>query len=749
MQFIRSISLLVLISCSFVSSSFSQDKSLPGFNHDQAQQQIKLEKQFDSFLQADNLRTWLKRLSARPQHIGSPYRKQNAEFIKSLFESWGYDARIEKFDIYFPIPKIRILELIEPNVFKSVLIAPAVEGDPVTYMQNEFIPSFNAYSIDGDVTAELVYVNRGVRKDYEELAKHGISVKGKIVISRYGGCFRGVKPKVAAEHGAIGCIIYSDPRDNGYEQGDVYPEGPFRPKEAVERGSVLDMMTAPGDPLTPGVGASKNAKRIDVKDATTITKIPTLPISHENALPLLKALKGPVVPPNWRGGLPITYHFGPGPAKVHLKMEFDWQFVPAYNTIAFLKGKKNPDEWIIRGNHADGWVAGAYDPLSGLVALMEEARAVGKLTKSGWKPKRTIVYCSWDGEEPGLLGSTEWVEEHAEELREKAVLYINTDSNGRGFLWGNGSATLENFFNNVATDVSDPQTNVSLAERAYAQRQVRGGENISKEFKFSALGSGSDFTPFYQHLGIASINIGFGGESSGGVGHSIYDTFEYFTRFVDPKFEYGIALAKTGGRIMLRMANIDVLPFNFDRFSELIKNYVNKIIDLDKKNRNKVKKENFLIKNNYYKLASDPTKKIIMPEKKSDIPQFDFTPLQTSFEKIEQSTKLYKQALETYQNSGKKLSEKHKAEINKILYKTERKLIREEGLPRRPWYRHFIDAPGFYSGYGAKTIPGVREALEDGKWDDVQNQINKAAEVIERFAKHVDKATEIYEKVSN
>ena len=749
MQCIRSILLLALISCFFASSSLSQDKFIPGFNKDQVEQQIKLEKQFDSFLQADNLRTWLKRLSARPQHIGSPYRKDNAEFIKSLFDSWGYDARIEKFDIYFPVPKIRQLELIEPNVFKTVLVTPAVEGDPVTFMQDEFIPSFNAYSIDGDVTAELVYVNRGVPKDYEELEKRGISVKGKIVISRYGGCFRGVKPKVAAEHGAIGCIIYSDPRDNGYEQGDVYPDGPFRPKEAVERGSVLDMMTAPGDPLTPGVGATQKAKRIDTKDATTITKIPTLPISYENALPLLSALKGPVVPPNWRGGLPITYHFGPGPAKVHLKLEFDWQFVPAYNTIALLKGKENPDEWIIRGNHSDGWVAGAYDPLSGLVALMEEARAVGELTKTGWKPKRTIVYCSWDGEEPGLLGSTEWVEEHAEELREKAVLYINTDSNGRGFLRGNGSTTLENFFNHVAVDVIDPQTNVTLAERAYAQRQVRGGKNISKEFKFSALGSGSDFTPFYQHLGIASMNIGFGGESSGGVGHSIYDTFEYFTRFVDPKFEYGIALAKTGGRIMLRMANIEILPFDFDRFSELLNKYVKEIVDLDKRNHQNVEKENHLIKNGYYKLASDPTKKTVLPKQKSVIPEFDFSPLQRSLEKIERSSNLFKQASDSYQKSGKNLTKKQKIKINEILYKTERTLIREEGLPRRPWYRHFIDAPGFYSGYGAKTIPGVREALEDGKWDDVQIQITKAAEVLERFANQIDKATEIYKNISN
>ncbi|MFQ5572119.1 MAG: M28 family peptidase, partial [Rhodothermales bacterium] len=450
------------------------DLPMLGFSKEGAAQQRALEARYDGLLAKENLDRWMQRMVAQPQHVGSPYALENAEFMVSLFRSWGYEAEIEEFQVLFPTPTVRVVELVEPRSFSAQLREPTLAEDATSTILENRLPGYNAYSADGDVTAELVYVNQGIPRDYEELERLGIDVEGKIVLARYGGSWRGIKPKVAAEHGAVGCILYSDPRDDGYFRGDVYPKGPFRMEYGVQRGSVLDMPLYPGDPLTPGVGATAEAERLSRDEAPTLMKIPVLPISYADALPLLQALEGPVAPPSWRGALPLTYHVGPGPAKVHLKLAFDWQLTPAYNVVARVRGAEYPDEWIVRGNHRDGWVFGAADPISGMVALMEEARALGALMKTGWRPKRTIVYAGWDAEEPGLLGSTEWAEAHADELREKAVVYINTDGNGRGFLRMGGSHTLEKFINEVARDVEDPQTGVSVFERARALRRVNG-----------------------------------------------------------------------------------------------------------------------------------------------------------------------------------------------------------------------------------------------------------------------------------
>jgi N-acetylated-alpha-linked acidic dipeptidase len=480
-----------------------------------------LEAQFDAKLNRDNLRAWMERMTARPHHVGSPQGKANAEFMASLFRSWGYDTAIERFDVLFPTPKSRIVELVAPETFTAQLQEPPLREDKTSSQVDEILPVFNAYSIDGDVTGDLVYVNYGIPADYEVLERNGIDVRGKIVIARYGGSWRGIKPKVAAEKGAIGCIIYSDPLDDGYAQGDVYPTGAYRSEYSAQRGSVADMPLFPGDPLTPGAGAVEGAKRLDRKDAPTLTKIPVLPIAYADALPLLKALRGPVAPEEWRGALPITYHLGPGPARVHLKLEFDWKLVPAYDVIAKLRGSDLPDQWILRGNHHDAWVHGARDPVSGMVSLMEEARAIGELARSGWRPRRTLVFAAWDAEEQGLLGSTEWVETHLAELKEKAVIYINSDSNGRGFLDAGGSHTLARFVTEVARDVEDPQRKVSVLERLTAYELTRTPSAETRKeirdrsvLKLDALGSGSDYTPFLQHAGIASLSIGYGGEPS-------------------------------------------------------------------------------------------------------------------------------------------------------------------------------------------------------------------------------------------
>jgi N-acetylated-alpha-linked acidic dipeptidase len=711
-----------------------------GFSPENAQKQKSLEHKFDASLKRENLRQWMKKMSARPHHVGSAYGKENAEFMLSLFKSWGFNAQIEQFDVLFPTPKTRVLEMIAPEKFTAKLSEPAVKEDSTSNQPSEQLPVYNAYSIDGDVTAPLVYVNYGVPADYEELERNGVDVKGKIVIARYGGSWRGIKPKVAAEHGAVGCLIYSDPRNDGFFQGDVYPKGAWRNENGAQRGSVADMPTFPGDPLTPNIGATKNAKRLDRKDAPTLTKIPVMPISYSDALPLLRNLEGAVVPESWRGALPITYHFGGTErTKVHLKLEFNWDIKPAYNVIAKMKGANFPDQWIIRGNHHDAWVNGADDPVSGMVALMEEARAVGGLVKTGWKPKRTIVYAAWDAEEPGLLGSTEWVETHADELKNKVAVYINSDSNGRGFLGVGGSHTLEKFVNEISKDVIDPQTKISVGERWRASQLVNGSPNSKKEvrertdLRISALGSGSDYTPFLQHLGIASLNLGYGGEDGGGSYHSVYDSFDHYTRFGDTNFDYGIALAQTAGRMTLRLANADVLPFEFMNFADTVGVYVKEIMTLADTMREETKQMNQMISDGTLKAAQDPKEIFVMPKTKSDVPFLNFAPLQNALAKLQESAKNYQKAMKNKPATSQK-------SLDEILMKTERALTNNAGLPRRDWFKHQIYAPGFYTGYGVKTLPAVREAIEQRDWKEAGEQISIVAKTIEKFAAEIDKA---------
>lgn len=720
--------LLLLLLCSIF--SFAQE-SIIGFSKESAEKQKELESKYESTLKTTNLDEWMQKLAARPHWVGTEFGKENVDWIVEKFKSWGYKTKIEEYQVLFPYPKVRLLEMTSPEVYKAKLEAKAVDGDPYTAQGEELLPSYNAFSTDGDVEAELVFVNYGVPKDYEELEKLGIDVKGKIVIAKYYGSWRGIKPKLAAEKGAIGCIIYSDPKDDGYYRGDVYPKGAFKNKTGVQRGSVMDMPTYPGDVLTPGYAATKNAERLDRSEAKTITKIPVLPISYEDAQPLLEALEGKNAPESWRGALPITYKIGPGPAKVHLKLDFDWKLVPAYNVIATLKGEEFPDDWILRGNHHDAWVHGANDPISGLVALMEEARAVGALAKNGNKPKRSIVYCAWDAEEPGLIGSTEWVEDHIKELQEKAVIYINTDGNGRGFLNVGGSHSLEAMVAEVAKAVEDPQTKVSVSERSLARKVLNGGEN---SFELYALGSGSDYTPFIQHAGIPSLNLGFGGENAGGEYHTIYDTYPHYKRFKDPKFEYGVALANTAGRITLRFANAEILPMRFQPWFKTIKDYVEEIhTNLDEM-RKETKQHNHLVENNIYDLTADPTKEIIIPKKKEMVPFVDFSALQNALTNLEATIDEFS-AIKL-----ENLNDSKKEELNAILQKTEQQFITEEGLPRRPWFKHQLYAPGFYTGYGVKTLPGIREALEQRNWEEANDQMTILAKTLNDFDEYLQNA---------
>jgi N-acetylated-alpha-linked acidic dipeptidase len=708
-----------------------------GFFPQSVQAQAQLEARFKAIPDPARMREAMRRLSARPHHVGSPYDRENAQWLLQQFKSYGWDAHIENFDVLFPTPIERFVELVAPTHFRASLQETPVAGDPTSGQQKEQLPPYNAYSRDGDVTGPLVFVNYGIPADYEELARNGISVKGAIVIAKYGGSWRGIKPKVAAEHGAVGCLIYSDPRDDGYAGGAVFPAGPMRPAQGVQRGSVADMPVYPGDPLTPGVGATKDAKRLTVAQAATITKIPVLPISYGDAQPLLAALGGPIVPRAWGGGLPITYHFGPGQARVHLRVKSDWSLKTLYDVIAKLPGTIEAHEWIIRGNHHDAWVNGAEDPISGLVAELEEARALGILYQQGWRPKRTIIYAAWDGEEPGLLGSTEWAETHANELKAHAVAYLNSDTNGRGYLDVEGSHSLEKFINGVEMDVQDPEAGVSSWKRTQASRILNGSPETRKDartrqdLRIDALGSGSDYSSFIDHLGIASLNLGYGGEDRGGIYHSIYDDFYWFTHFSDTSFVYGRALAQAAGISVLRLANADLLPFAFTNLAETVQGYVKELRSLRDKRAEEIADRNKAIDEGLYRLASDPRSPVTAPEREAPAAELNFGALDSAVDSLTRAAARYDSAYNRAVQAGRSDIAK---QVNEQLIQAERALTSTEGLRNRPWYTHMLYAPGFYTGYGVKTIPGVREAIEQGQWQDANAEIVRAAAAIQREA---------------
>ncbi|HJZ64750.1 MAG TPA: transferrin receptor-like dimerization domain-containing protein [Candidatus Acidoferrum sp.] len=733
----------------FLHSTAGDDLPLFGFSGDSSRTERQWEGKMRAIPDPANHRAYMQRLTAHPHNVGSPYDKDNAEWIAAKFKEFGLETQIENFDVLFPTPKERLVELVDGGPhFKAKLQEPVLKEDPTSSQTDEQLPTYNAYSIDGDVTGPLVYVNYGLPEDYEELDRRGVSVKGAIVIARYGRSWRGIKPLVAGEHGAIGCIIYSDPRDDGYSGGETFPKGAWRPKDGVQRGSVQNSAVFMGDPLTPGYGATPDAKRVAIKDAQTLTKIPVLPISYADAQPLLEAVTGPVAPRAWRGGLPITYRFGPGPAKVHLKVASNWDIKRLYDVVGKIPGSTFPDEWVIRGNHHDAWVNGAEDPISGMVSLMEEARAMGELVKQGWKPKRTMIYCAWDGEEPGLLGSTEWVETHVEDLKKHAVAYINSDSNGRGNLGFEGSQTLEKFLNDVARDIEDPETKLSLWKRTQlATIRTADSEDDRREartrtdLRLDMLGGGSDHAPFNNFAGVAALGIGFGGEDGGGIYHSIYDDFYWYTHFSDTDFAYGKALSQAGGTAMMRLADADLLPFEFTDFADDVQTYVKGVKKFANDQREEVIERNREIEEGAYSAAADPKLKYVPPAKEEVPPHINFAPLDNATEKLNHSAEEYQRALAAAAANGSAvLAKASLKEINEMLIQSEHKLTTPEGLPGRFWYKHELYAPGAYTGYAAKAIPAVREALEQKKWKQAEEAAARVARVLESEADHVSQA---------
>jgi N-acetylated-alpha-linked acidic dipeptidase len=690
----------------------AQSKPIRGFPDDAVAAQRQREEQFRKIPESARLKEYMEAMAGDPHVAGQPSSKRVADYALAKFRSFGLDAQLEVFEAMMPWPIETSVELVAPEKYVLKVKEPVLPEDPDSGDQT---PLYNAYSADGNVTGEVVYVNYGMPADYEKLKELGVDVKGKIVIARYGAGWRGIKPKVAYEHGAIGCLIYSDPRDDGYYAGDVYPAGPYRPEFGAQRGSVMDMPVFAGDPLTPGWGSEPGGRKDRIEDSQTILKIPVLPISYGDATPILRQLKGKVVPNEWKGALPFTYHVGPGPAQVHMNLRFDWKNRPLYNVVARIPGTTRPDEWIIFGNHHDAWVSGADDPISGAVSLMETARGLGELLKSGWRPSRTIILALWDGEEWGLLGSTEWAEKHDAELKQKAAVYINSDGTGKGWLSTGGSHGLQQLMGEVAKDVNDPRTGKPVFDEA-RRHQILGEPEADRKaaeadpsLRLAPLGSGSDFTPFLQHLTLSALSIGFGGESPGGVYHSAYDTVKWYQAYSDGDYSYGRTLSQLSGTLVLRLADAPVLPFQFTDTADTLMRYV---VELEK-----------------------------LADTKKDS-KVDMKPVRNAVEALRESSQAFEKA---YASVGKAntqtlLAKKELQNLNALLLTSERKLGNTEGLPRRDWFKHQIYAPGFYTGYGVKTMPQIREGLEEGRFTEAQGGVRTVSAAVNALAAQVNDA---------
>jgi N-acetylated-alpha-linked acidic dipeptidase len=709
-----------------------------------------LRRQLDSHINPDEIRDWMKQLAAEPNHVGSPHDKTNADWILAQFKSWGWDAHIETFKVLYPTPISESLEMLGPKPFTATLQEAPIPGDSSATAKDPALPAYLAYVGDGDVTAPLVYVNYGYVDDYKRLEQFGISVKGKIVIARYGVGWRGLKVKLAQDHGAVGALIYSDPADDGYSLDAPYPQGASRPPQGIQRGSAQDMMIYPGDPLTPGIAATDDAKRLSRDEAPTILKIPALPISYADAAVLMGAMDGPAVPVNWRGHMNITYRVGGGGPPVHLAVKSDWSLKPAYDVIATLKGSTAPDQWVVRGNHHDGWVFGASDPLAGMTAMLAEAKSLGMMVKAGWKPKRSIVYTSWDAEEPMLLGSTEWAEAHAAELQKKAVLYINSDGNGRGILNVGGSEDLEKFAAETIKDLRDPETGEMVAARRRARLQMAQGDDharfvgrvaddANKDMPIEPLGSGSDYSPFLQHLGLETIDFGYGGEgSSNGVYHSRYDTFEHHSKFVDPGFVYDAMLAKTVGRAILVAAGSDLPIVQTGDFADASAQYVTELKKLADDQRTAAENQAKLLSANAYNLSADPTKPHANPTPLKAVPRFDFSAIDAALAALKKSAAAYDAAIAA---KAAALPPRERARLMAMMLPLDQTLLLDAGLPGRPWYKSLMYAPGRFTGYGAKTMPGIREGIEDERFDDASKFIGLTADALKAYANKLDQAT--------
>jgi N-acetylated-alpha-linked acidic dipeptidase len=692
------------------------------------------EEEFESLfrqeLPADQAREDLRVLTSEPHIAGTPADYRTAEYVFNQFKAAGLDAEIVTYDVLLAYPRQVKVDLVAPvhrrGPTPEVAHRSPSAGLPSTSLRDgersrtvrafgmdvsdlQVLLPYNAYSPSGDISAEVVYANYGMPEDYDLLKKAGIDVKGKIVLVRYGRCFRGVKVSVAEERGARGLLVYSDPADDGYRLGDTYPRGPWRPPTAVQRGSILSLSDYPGDPLTPGVAATKGARRIPI-EKTHLPRIPTSPLSYEDAEPILAHMAGPVAPADWQGALPLNYRLGPGPSRVHLKLSMDFRVRPIWDVMAHIPGAEYPEEWVILGNHRDAWVYGAADPASGTVPLLAAARGFGQLLQKGWRPKRTIFLASWDAEEFGLIGSTEWTEQHAAELAQNAVAYVNVDIGVSGAHFNTaGVPSLSRLLREVAAEVTDPGSGRPLVavwseESGITKKVTTAGADAIPPTQLvdppnayvRELGSGSDYTPFFEHLGVPSLNFGF--EGPYGVYHSEFDNFDWMTNFGDPSFRYSVTTAQILGTLAMRLGDSDLLPFDYEEYGEAIQSYFR---GLDSELRRE--------------------------RRESMLPMGDA--LQAAKQFTETAARV-NQTIESAENGESGLREPEK--LNRALMEVERDFLTPQGLPGRTWFRHVFFAPGMYTGYSPVLVPGVREAMEREDWPLAARELGLVIRAIER-----------------
>ncbi|MGC1686370.1 MAG: M28 family metallopeptidase [Candidatus Acidiferrales bacterium] len=654
----------------------------------------------------------LRKLTSEPHMAGTDASRRTAEWLRDQYESYGFDAKIVSYQVWLPMPVEVRLELVEPE--KKTL---ATQEEPYAEDKDTSDPraaiGFNTYSPSGEVTAPVIYVNYGNLEDYRELDTRGISVEGKIVLARYGKGYRGIKARLAEERKAAGLILYSDPEDDGYDAGDVFPHGPWRPRSGIQRGSILYTELYPGDPLTPGIAATAGANRLIPSVAASLPHIPTMPINAQDAAAILSHLDGPKVPRNWQGGLPMTYHLGPGGAKAHLKIAMDYKPRMLYDVIARLRGE-NDNEWVVLGNHHDAWVYGAVDPGSGTSVMLETARSFGELARSEWKPRRSIVICEWDGEEPGLLGSTEWVEDNLTELQTKAVAYINTDVGVAGPNFSaSATPSLGEFVREVSREVADPITGKTVYDVwkdrvEHAKPEPNGAAReeplmTNGDVAIGALGAGSDFCPFFDHAGIPAIDLGFGGEY--GVYHSLYDDFFWMKHFGDPTFEYHAALARILGTLALRLDEADVLPFDYSAYASDIQSQL-------------------------AMLSADA--------KKNGLTALNLRSVSDAASGLTLSAEHLTPVLRTLETASPNPATQ--SEINLDLADVEQAFLSPRGLIGRPWYQHTLYAPGTYAGYEAARLPGLREAVD--RKDAVTAQL-EADEIAAALIRATDRLQQI------
>jgi N-acetylated-alpha-linked acidic dipeptidase len=722
--------------------------------------EAELEQSFRDAISGKNIGGYIETLTAHPTYPGSPQAKENAVWINDHFRQWGWDSHIEKWRVLFPKPTERVVELLGPEPFKAKLFEPPVPGDPYSEQTNEHLPSYFIYGPDGDVAAPLVYVNYGVREDYEALARSGVSVKGVILIARSGRMWRGGKVELAAEHGAIGMLIYSDPKEDGYYRGPTYPEGSWRPPDGVQRGSIL-YGKYPGDPLTPNVAATPNAPRLPIHSPeNTIARIPAMPISYADAQPFLAALRGQTAPEGWRGALPVTYRFGPSTAKVHLRIKYDWSFTDIYDVIATMRGSRWPDEWVIRGNHHDGWVYGAQDPESAHSAMLEEARVLGALHKAGWQPKRTIVYASWDAEEQGTIGSTEWMEAHLNDLATNAVAYLNTDVIGPGTIRLTGESSLAQYITDVAKRIVDPRSGVSILDRARIKTEAEyGSESDSgasftqsateydlahKRLNLAPPGYGSDHQAFVSHAGIAALNLEFGDDLQLGAYHSAYDDFAWYKRFGDdPGFVYGRATAQFNGSAVIGLSEATILPMEFSATSDAIGQEISKLKTLYAGLRAAITSQNKAAALGSYRVLADPEHYRVAPTI-MEVPILDFTPLDEAAAKIQTAAARFAQV--KAKSAAEEIDPSQIAEINRRLIMVSRSFLRKGGLPGRPYYENELYSPGRL--WDTVPVPAVGDAMLDGDWKMAAAQVPLAACTLLNIAHAIDTASEALQRAS-